>query len=205
MGLGDPYVTADDLASELGIDDAEDIDTMGLSCAAASTWVTQYCGRDFQKATTATARIFDYKGCGPLEVDDFWTTSGLIIGTDDDDDGTFETTWLTSNYELGPRNGMWDGLSGFPYFHLRGTDRTFPTFGHRTGRVQVTAKWGWTEVPAAVTKATLIHAAQLWKRKDSPEGVLGGFGDFGVVRVGTRVDPNVEALLMPYRKRRYGY
>jgi hypothetical protein len=37
-----------------------------------------------------------------------------------------------------------------------------------------------------------------FKRYDSPTGVM-GFGDLGVMRVG-RVDPDVEKLLMPFRK-----
>jgi hypothetical protein len=30
--------------------------------------------------------------------------------------------------------------------------------------------------------------------------VIGGFSDFGPVRVGTRLDPDVEQLLAPYRR-----
>jgi hypothetical protein len=41
-------------------------------------------------------------------------------------------------------------------------------------------------------------AMRQFKRYDSPTGVM-GFGDLGVMRVG-RVDPDVEKLLMPFRK-----
>ena len=58
-------------------------------------------------------------------------------------------------------------------------------------------------VSGASKLATLIQAARLFKRKESPEGVLGG-NDFGIVRVGTRVDPDVEMLLAPYRYLRVG-
>jgi hypothetical protein len=38
----------------------------------------------------------------------------------------------------------------------------------------------------------------VFKRADSPLGVA-GFGEFGVVRV-TQLDPDVKALLEPYRR-----
>jgi hypothetical protein len=46
----------------------------------------------------------------------------------------------------------------------------------------------------------IIKAARLFKRKNSPEGVLGGFQDFGAVRVTNREDPDVMMLLNPYRR-----
>jgi hypothetical protein len=53
-------------------------------------------------------------------------------------------------------------------------------------------------VPTAIRQATLILAMRQFKRYDSPLGVS-GFGDIGVIRVG-RTDPDVEALVMPYKK-----
>jgi hypothetical protein len=54
---------------------------------------------------------------------------------------------------------------------------------------------GWIEdgtLPDAAHEACLLHAARLYRRRDSIDGTL-GFGDMGVVRVG-RVDADVEAL-----------
>lgn len=62
--------------------------------------------------------------------------------------------------------------------------------------VTVTAKRGWPSVPDPVVQAQKILASRLWKRKDSPEGVLGN-DQWGVIRV-SRVDPDVMALLDPY-------
>ncbi len=58
--------------------------------------------------------------------------------------------------------------------------------------------FGWASVPTAVKQATILLAMRQFKRYDSPLGVA-GFGDIGVMRVG-RVDPDVEALLMPFKK-----
>jgi hypothetical protein len=51
-----------------------------------------------------------------------------------------------------------------------------------------------------VKLAALILGARIWKRKNSPEGVLGGFQDFGAVRISSRQDPDVVNLLVDYRR-----
>lgn len=58
-------------------------------------------------------------------------------------------------------------------------------------RCDLPAAW-----PDNVRVACLMHAARLYKRKASPEGVA-GFGEFGAVRV-TKLDPDVERLVAPY-------
>lgn len=60
-----------------------------------------------------------------------------------------------------------------------------------------TAGWGWGSIPTAVKSATLIEAVRIFKRSDTPEGVLAG--EFGATRL-SRTDPDVLALLARYRK-----
>ncbi|HEY3484314.1 MAG TPA: head-tail connector protein, partial [Ilumatobacteraceae bacterium] len=52
-------------------------------------------------------------------------------------------------------------------------------------------------VPPALREATLQLTSRLFRRRLSPEGVS-SFGEFGAVRV-SRVDPDIERLLTPYR------
>jgi hypothetical protein len=100
-----------------------------------------------------------------------------------------------------PANGVVDGLTGVPYHVIRSVGgRRFPVTGRRN-RIQVTARWGWAAIPPAVEDACMIQAAHLFRRKDTPDGIAGGFGnEFGVVRVSRFIDPDVEMLLAPYRK-----
>jgi hypothetical protein len=54
---------------------------------------------------------------------------------------------------------------------------------------------GWIDdgtLPDAAHQACLLHAARLYRRRDSIDGTI-GFGDLGVVRVG-RVDADVDML-----------
>jgi len=51
----------------------------------------------------------------------------------------------------------------------------------------------WVQpMPAAVHEAAVLHAARLYKRRDSIDGTV-GWADVGLTHVG-RVDPDVEAL-----------
>jgi hypothetical protein len=64
--------------------------------------------------------------------------------------------------------------------------------------VQVVGVFGWSAIPDAVKQAAILVSIRTFKRLDSPFGVA-GFGDVGIIRVG-RTDPDVEALLMPFKK-----
>jgi Phage gp6-like head-tail connector protein len=47
-------------------------------------------------------------------------------------------------------------------------------------------------LPDAAHQACLLHAARLYRRRDSLDGTV-GWGDMGVVRIG-RVDPDIAGL-----------
>lgn len=49
-----------------------------------------------------------------------------------------------------------------------------------------------TDLPDRAHEACLLHAARLYRRRDSIDGTL-GFGDMGIVRVG-RTDADVDGL-----------
>lgn len=168
---------------------------------AANDAVTAWCGRVFDATTTASAsaRTYHPRSYTLCVTDDFWTTTGLIVKTDAGDDGVYETTLtLNTDFIVEPVNGIEDGIT-VPYRRIRATSWLFsPT--HVIPPVQVTAAWGWATIPDEVTQATLIKAARIFKRRTSPEGVLGGWADFGAVRITNREDPDVVALLAPYRR-----
>jgi len=186
-------ITSEELKTFLGIADTVDEPTIISATAAANEWVEAYCGRTFAAPAAATAKTFRPTDQRTLSVPDFSTAAGLIVKTDDDDDGTYETTWtVTTDFIV-------EGVDGRPYDQLVAVgSRLFPVWNrHRS--VQVTAVWGWTAVPGAVQHATRIQAARLFKRKDSPAGVLGGFADFTALRVSSRIDPDVADMLQPFR------
>lgn len=197
MALGDSYVDATALKAYLGIDDANDDSLLTVAGKVGSQWVNRHCGRQFNKTTTASARVYRAERTGVLAVDDFHTTTDLVVKTDTGDNGTYDTTWTTSDYVLEPFNGVRDGETGFPYEKILAVEGLlFPTSGHRA-RVEVTAQWGWNAVPDAVTRAATIVAALVHNMKDSPLGVA-SFADAGLIRV-RDVPAVVPMMLERYR------
>lgn len=192
-------ISVSDLRTHLNIADGQDDTPIAVAAEAACAWVIQHCGRSFEVTASGSesARVFRPKTSTLTITDDFSTTTNLTVKTDSGDDGTYETTLtLNTDYIVEPLNGIEDGLT-VPYRRIIATSWLFTTCA-TIAPVQVTARWGWTAVPAAVKQAALIEGARLFKRRTSPEGVVGGFQDFGGIRVSTRDDPDVVALLRPY-------
>lgn len=197
---GRDYTTLAELKASLSIPttDSADDDALERAIRAASRAVDKHCKRRFWQATAATARSYDADAWDFLYVDDISTLTGLIVATDDNDDGTAETTWtITTDFVAKPSNNLADDR---PVYRLEAVgNRRFPR-GRHPG-VQVTARWGWPVVPDEVRDATLLKAAKLFRRKDSPDGVAGS-NDFGVIRISQRDDPDVVMLLADFRRAR---
>lgn len=196
-------ITAVDLAAYMG-DTANSLSPESLSFAAsaANEAIADYCGapkRIFTKTETGDASERAYRPSDQcrLSVHDFWDTSALQIAVDFADSGAYATEWTyNTHFMLEPTNAAADGL---PYTTIIPLNTYFPVYNRRPS-VLVTAAWGWETIPAKVTEAALIKAARLFKRKDSPEGVVGGFADFTAVRISSREDPDVMSLLQPARR-----
>ncbi len=195
-------ITTDNLKDWLRIESTDELDDTNLSVAvaAAQDAVVEYCGRSFDKVAEGAevARSFSPRSRWAVDLDDVWSTTTFTVTSDDAGDGTFERTWAATDYVLTPLNGLRYGQA-WPYTGLRAVDgvREFP-YGYARPTVQVTAAWGWSSVPDPVFQATLLKAARLWRRKDSPDGLLGGYSDLGPLRVSSRDDPDVVLLLKPY-------
>lgn len=200
MALGDSYATLAEIRSRVGITDASATseDTkLTEALSAASRGIEAMAHRQFNVASSATARLFYPDSYCHTKVYDISTTTDLVIKTDTAGDGTFATTWLTTDYQLEPLDGIVDGQSGWPYWTIRavGTQRFICAWPGQRAPLQVTATWGWTAVPAPVKEATLILAEEIYSLKNTPFGV-GGYGQFGIIRA--RENPMVLTRLMPY-------
>lgn len=192
------YVTAAEMRAWVGVSDADSQSLLDAAVTAAQGLIDDWCGQQFDQ-TTATARTFVPVSWQVLHLPPpsrISTTTSLVVATGAGD-GTFGTTWSTSDYLLEPTAEYVSGVQR-PWRTIRAVGNyTFNVIAHSPATVRVTAKWGWAAVPAAVKQATLIVAADLFKAKDSAFGVA-GFGEFGAVRVGSRINPQAQALLAPF-------
>lgn len=198
------YVTVADCRDWLGFDDSADDPELTAVLNAVDEAIDAYCGQRFvQDSQVASARLFVADSFAtvrlfPSVVGD---TTGMVVKTDDNGDGTFETTWSSSDYSVVPFSGVGpDGKSGWPVRALQ-ADRLrgkwWPMWPDRPC-VQVTAIWGWDSTPASVTLAARMLVAAWHQRRATVAG-QGGFQGFFESAV--RDDPTVQDLLGKYRAR----
>lgn len=183
MALGDLYITAVQLKAYLRITDTTDDTDITNAATDISRGIEDYCGRQFNQATGVTARVYEPRSDGCVQVEDISTTTGLIVAVDTAGDGTYSTTLTTAQYQLKPLNGVVRGQTGWPYWEIWPVDYSWPS-SWRRAPIQVTAKWGWAAVPAPVTQAAYILASDTFGLRTARFGVA-DFGQFGPVRVGT--------------------
>lgn len=190
-------------ALRIGTADTLDDDLIDNCVGAASRLIDGYCNRRFWQSGTAESRVYQAEDSFYCSIDDIAGTA-LTLRTSTQADGTFDLQWSVSDYQLEPLNGNLDGLT-WSYDKIRAVgDYLFPTVNANYGEqalVQVTAIFGWPSVPEPVTQATIIQASRIFKRYDSPLGVV-GFGDLGQIRVSRYLDPDMAQLVEPYRRMR---
>lgn len=195
------YASVADIKASLRITDTVDDTLIQVALGAASDQIDAYCNRVFYNMGTA---VRYYAATDPYfcPIDDLISISELATAVTSN--GNYNTVWANyvngapGDYQLEPLNAAYptDGLMS-PTTGIRALWRyLFPTLGGNA-LVRVTGVWGWSAVPDAVKAATIIQASRLFKRNDSPNGVI-GFGDLGVTRVSSILDPDVRMLLEPY-------
>lgn len=197
MALGDNYATDAELKTRLGISDSTEDAAIAAAMSTSCRNVEKYCRRQFNDAGSATARRYFPLSREVVLVDDFHTTTGLELATDNDNDGVYETVWSLDDFLREPLDGIRDGVDGWPFWKLKAVDWQY-FYCTRRPNVQLTARWGWAEVPASIKEASLALAEEVFKMKDSPYGIA-GFGEFGFVRV--RENPKIVSMLKDYRRR----
>lgn len=196
MALTNAYTTLAAVKSALRINDTNDDALLEMAINDASRMVDGYCQREFYNAGTAT-RVFAPTDEMYVDIDDLAGTA-ITLATDPQLTGSYDLIWSPANYQLEPLNGKLAGAT-WAYTRIRAVlNYLFPVM-NGLALVQVTGVWGWPAVPTQVEYATMMQAQRLFKRLDSPTGVL-GFGDMGAVRVSRQIDPDIAEMLMPFRR-----
>lgn len=191
------YCTPEELKSSTGIDDTLDDFEILAACTAVSRRIDEWCMRHFWRGTST--RTFATCDSYRLDIDDL--VSVVTLKTDTGGDGTFETTWATTDYQLLPVNATTAHAESKPYTSIKAVGSyTFPRGGYRLDRddrTEIAGVWGWPVIPAAVREAAAIMAVDLTKLGGMAFGAQ-GYAEYGPVRA--RVNPIAADLLAPYRK-----
>lgn len=206
MTLVNAYCTLDEFQDRLQTgatwnEDEDALHEQAINTAARA--VDEVCSRRFWLDPTVTVKTYRvrrdaervglYNGC-EATVHDIGATTGLIIKTDPNLDGTWGTTWDAADYQLEPLNAMQSARAWWQIVAV-GSKR-FEWNRHRS-TLQVTARHGWSSVPTQVKEACLMVATGLEQGRKSPGGVL-GFADFGPVRLPPIIARDVALLLGPF-------
>ena len=190
------YATLAQVKAALRITDSVDDTLIEMARESASDLIDGYTGRTFTTSGTVT-RVFAPADDYVLQTDDIAGTA-VAITSSTGADGVFDVTWKTTDYQLEPLNGVSNGQA-VPFTRIRAIqDYLWPTAGGEA-TVRVTGVYGFPSIPIVVTQATVLQASRIFTRLQSPLGVA-GFGEMGVVRVTRALDPDVAALVEPYRR-----
>jgi hypothetical protein len=201
MALTNAYTTLNAVKSALRIADNVDDTLIEYAINTASRMIDGFCQREFYNAGTAT-RVYAATDELWVDIDDLAGTA-ITVQTDPNADGSWSITWAATDYQLEPLNGKLAGQT-WPYTRLRAAQNyLFPVESELALVRVVNGVWGWPAVPQAIEYATIMQSQRLFKRLDSPTGVI-GFGDMGAVRVSRQLDPDIADMVYPYKREGFG-
>lgn len=187
------YITDVELSNYVRI--ADDVDDVEIANAitGASRAVDDHTNRQFGLLVAPAQWTYtawpDYdRGRWVVTIDDLMTEVGLVVQT--------VSGGATVAFDLEPKNAV---AKGKPYtriaFHADAA--VYPT-ATDAYEVLVTARFGWTAVPAPVVLATKMQANRFLSRREAPFGIAGSPDQGSEMRLLSRVDPDVGVSLRGY-------
>jgi hypothetical protein len=192
------YATLAEFKAAVGITDTTDDGALQSVLDATDTLIDLYCDRKTGFGTATETRYYTAEDYEYVLTDDL--VSITTLQTDDDANGTYETTWTAgTDYVLAPVNAA---LDGFPYTEIDTSvswPRNFPKDVYIG--VKVVGVFGFPSVPAAVKQAEIIQAGAVWNSRTAPFGVIGSADLGGILRMSRALHPEAALILEPYRKR----
>jgi hypothetical protein len=192
------YATLAEFKAAVGITDTVDDSALQAVLDATDTLIDLHCDRKTGFGTASETRYYTAEDWEYVLTDDL--VSVTTLQTDDDANGTYETTWTAgTDYVLAPRNAA---LDGFPYTEIDTSvtwPRNFPKDVYLG--VKVVGVFGFPSVPAAVKQAEIIQAGAVWNSRTAPFGVIGSADLGGILRMSRALHPEAALILEPYRKR----
>ena len=200
MAIANGYASLAQIKAALRISagDATDDALLEMAVESASRLIDAYCGRNFLLGGTAT-RYYNTDDPYVVQIDDARSISAVSTSSSENGvfDISFNMTPRTGDIQAEPINDYVGGLV-WPFTRLRAIgDYVFPVDKENT--VEVTAVFGFPNIPVTVTQATILQSSRIFARLQSPLGVA-GFGDMGIMRVGRSLDPDVSQLIEGYRR-----
>ena len=192
------YATLAQFKAAVGITDSTDDTALQNVLDATDTLIDLHCDRKTGFGTASETRYYTAEDYQYVLTDDL--VSVTTLQTDDDANGTYETTWTSgTDFVLAPVNSA---LDGFPYTEIDTSvswPRNFPKDVYRG--VKVVGVFGFPSVPAAVVQAEIIQANAVWSSRTAAFAIVGSADLGGILRMSRALHPEAALILEPYRKR----
>lgn len=185
------YATVAEARTSLQLDSAEASATLERLVEVASRRIDYVCGRSFG-APVAGVRVYQ---CG-------WAGDAISDCVIDDLQPDPTPTLEVAASEFAAPDD-WLTVDGADYrFEPASNDEplSLVRLKGRHGWLRVTGEFGWSAVPAQITRACLLLTARLYRREQSPLGTVASGGELGDVPI-QRYDPDFLALVQSYRRR----
>lgn len=197
MAITNGYATLVELKAYLKIEDSMEDSLLENIVEAASRSIDRMANRRFYLDASASARTYRPADRLRVFVDDFGSTTGLVVKTDPNATGVYQTTLtISTDFIVEPVNASAKGRPWNYITIVSGESFSLPTTARP--QVEVTARWGWPTVPDDINQATLILSADLYKRKDSIGGVL-GLSELGAIRM-SPLGRDITAMVRAYKR-----
>lgn len=173
-------LTLPEYKSLMGVQSGNTRDDAQISALleSASRAVQVYTGRTFEVSTRrTTARSFLYDGSGFLDIDDCTMVTGVTVSVP----GTTNINLAAEEWTAMPGDGpifhyllLHGGVSPYAFSPEMGFERNldqYPAMRVKNPTLNVTATWGWPEVPSDVKLATALTIQGFLGTKNVPEGL----------------------------------
>lgn len=207
MAISNGYVTLKELQGHLNGDGMppvytpQDTHNMEIAIEAISRLIDEKCDTTFYARTET--RYFT-----PQNTDLLWLNTDLIsittLKSDTALDGTYATTWATTDYGLEPRNARvkTNEADKKPYRQIRINRNGNYSFLKEHDSIEIAGSWGYTDgidgteptqVPPFVKNAVLLMANRTYRRKDAIFGIA-GTPALGVMTVRARIKEDTDIM-----------
>lgn len=187
MAIGDPYNSREQFKVTLDITSNEEDDWIDRCLRGARAAIENRSGwPTFWKTETVETRTIDVTGkVVPVRRSGYSYLKVLLRDGIASSVG-FAVAGYSTSASLLPTSSVFDGK---PFDAIKLPYGTLMN----DGMLDVTAQWGWPEVPDDIIWAHQMQSNRYYRRKGSPEGISGS-AEWGLTRI-PALDPDVLGIL----------
>lgn len=188
MAVTDAYATAAEYRAAVLKDSTAEDAVVLIDLTSVTRYIERKLGQFFTQDANVVARLYEGSGTRRLRLDTHGnipgiaTLTGLVVKVDLNGDydvsDSGETITIDTHFWAGPQDAD-KGAEPWPWTHLdiMPTNTVLSAWPARERAVEVTAKYGWPAVPAAVKRACIELTAILRLETPRAKAVVSESGE----------------------------